>query len=168
MITASSTRTALRRSARLGLAGAVLLAAVTGASADDGGLGGFLASIFGGHQQAAPAPPSQSGAGYEVRGMPAHARYRRVIPRPLTVRLHQAKPRMVVAQAPTKPGKVSIYEDRTLRRGDAVMTADGVRVFAGSSSWPYTAGDFVILKDAKNIDRDTSRVLAQLDKLPRG
>lgn len=167
MITASFPRTALRRSARLGLAGAVLLAAVTGASADEGGLGGFLASIFGGgQQQAAPAP--QAGAGYQVRSVPAHARYRRMIARPLTVRLHQARPRMVVAQAPTKPGKVSIYEDRTLRRGDAVMTADGVRIFAGSSSWPYTANDFVELKQAKNVDRDTSRILAQLDKLPRG
>ena len=63
---------------------------------------------------------------------------------------------------------MSIYEDRTLRRGDAVMTADGVRIFAGSSSWPYTAGDFVSLRDAKNVDRDASKTFAQLDKLPRG
>ena len=48
------------------------------------------------------------------------------------------------------------------------MTAEGVRIFAGSRSWPYTAGDFVGLKDAKSVDRDTSKILAQLDKLPRG
>ncbi len=164
MITASSTRATLRRSARLGLAGAALLAAATGASADEGGLGGFLASIFGGHpqQQAAPAP--RPAPGYA----PAETPYRRVRARALTVRLHQARPRLVVAQAPAKPGKVSIYEDRTLRRGDAVMTAEGIRIFAGSSSWPYTSGDFVSVKDAKNVDRDASKMFAQLDKLPRG
>ena len=162
MTTATPIRATLRRTARLGLAGAALLAAVNGASADDG-LGGFLASIFGGHpQQAAPAPPAAPAYA------PASVQYRRVRVRPLTVRLHAAKPRLVLAQTPTKPGKVSIYEDRTLRRGDAVMTAEGVRIFAGSASWPYRAGDFVGLKDAKSLDRDASKVLAQLDKLPRG
>ena len=73
-----------------------------------------------------------------------------------------------MAQGPTKPGKVSIFEDRTLRRGDAVMMAQGIRVFAGSNSWPYTPGDFVGLDDAKHLSRDTTKVLVQLDKLPRG
>ncbi|RYC33114.1 hypothetical protein D3273_04360 [Lichenibacterium minor] len=167
MTTASTTRATLRRSACLGLAGAALLGAATGASADEGGLGGFLASIFGGHpQQAAPAP--QPMPSYVPRAVPTYGQERRPRARALTVRLHPAKPRLVFVQAPSKPAKVSIYEDRTLRRGDAVMTADGVRVFAGSSSWPFTAGDFVGLKDAKSFDRDTSKVLAQLDKLPRG
>lgn len=171
MTTASFSRAALRRSACLGLAGAALLAAATGASAEDG-IGGFLSSIFGGSSpapQAAPAP-QQYAPSYAPRYEPAYrrARLRPLVTRPLVVRLHQAKPKLVVAQAPTKPGKVSIYEDRTLRRGDAVMTADGVRIFAGSSSWPYAASDFVALNQAKNVDRDTSKVLAQLDKLPRG
>ncbi len=163
MTTAYTPRASLRRTARLGLAGAALLVAVTGASADEGGLGGFLSSIFGDHSQQAPAaaaPASQPG--------PAGGQDRRLRSRSLTVRLRQAKPRFAVAQSPTKPGKVSIYADRTLRRGDAVMTAEGVRIFAGSSSWPYTAGDFVALKDSKNVDRDTSKELALLDKAPRG
>ena len=157
----------VRRTARLGVAGAVLLVAVTGASADDGGLGGFLSSIFGGQpQQSRPAAVSAP----DAATMPSSVsgQDRRVRSRPLTVRLRQAKPRFVVAQSPTKPGKVSIYADRTLRRGDAVMTADGVRIFSGSSSWPYTAGDFVALKDAKAVDHDTSKLLAQLDRAPRG
>ena len=91
MITASTTRTTLRRSARLGLAGAALLAAATGASADDGGLGGFLASIFGGgsQQQAAPAP--QAAPGYA----PAYTRYRRVRSRPQPGRRPPAHPSRV-------------------------------------------------------------------------
>ena len=167
MTTAPSIRAPLRRATRLGFAGAALLAGATGASADDGGLGGFLASIFGDHsQQAAPVPqPVQSRV---PRVLPIYGHRQRTPTRPLTVRLGPVRPRLVVAQTPTKPGKVSIYEDRTLRRGDAVMMADGVRIFAGSSSWPYRAGDFVGLKNAKNVDRDTSKVLAQLDRLPRG
>ena len=171
MTTASSTRVTPRRTARLGLAGVALLAAVTGASADDGGLGGFLASIFGGQpQQAAPTPQPRSGevARHTVRHTWISSGDRHVPSRPLTVRLRQARPRLVFAQAPAKPGKVSIYEDRTLRRGDAVMTAKGVRIFVGSASWPYTAMDFVGLKDAKNVERGASKLLAQLDRLPRG
>jgi hypothetical protein len=157
---------ALRRTARLGLAGAMLVVAVTGASADDG-IGGLLNSIFGGQpQQSAPAPDVSADPAPHLA--PVLRQVRRIRDRPLTVRLHAAKPRLVVAQAPTKPGRVSIYEDRTLRRGDAVMTADGVRIFAGSSSWPYVARDFVQLKDSKSIDRDTWNVLAQLDRAPRG
>ena len=174
MTTVSSIRATLCRTGRLSLAGAVFLAAATGASADEGGLGGFLASIFGGQaQQAASAPrPDPSAAPRHTR-ISIRDRHLPIRPstvplRPLTVRLRQATPRLVFAQAPTKPGKVSLYQDRTLRRGDAVMTAEGVRVFVGSSSWPYTAGDFVALQDAKNVDRGASRVLALLDRLPRG
>ena len=55
-----------------------------------------------------------------------------------------------------------------MRRGDAVMTAKGVRIFAGSSSWPYAESDFVALTDSGEVSKTTSKVLAQLDKLPRG
>ena len=73
-----------------------------------------------------------------------------------------------MAQVPTKPEKVSIFEDRTLKRGDVVMTADGIRVFAGSATWPYTKADFVDLATAKNLSKDTAKVLAEVDRLPRG
>ena len=162
-MTTSTTRRPLRRSARLVLAGVLSLAAVHGAAADDNGLDHFFSSIFGGGapQQAAPAPV----AAQPYDEMPYASRGRS---RPLTVRLHPAKPRLVFVDKPAKPEAVSIFEDRTLKRGDAVMTATGVRVFAGSSSWPYSPKDFVALGDSKQISRDTSKVLAQLDKLPRG
>ena len=163
-MTTSMTRGPLRRSAHLILAGALSLAAVHGAAADDNGLDHFFSSIFGGGapQQAAPAPAAVQSFDDDV---PSASRGRS---RPLTVRLHPAKPRLVFVEKPSKPEPVSIFEDRTLKRGDAVMTASGVRVFAGSSSWPYAAKDFVALGDAKQLSRDTSKVLAQLDKLPRG
>ena len=57
-MTTSTTRGPLRRSARFLLAGALSLAAVHGAAADDNGLDTFFSSIFGGGapQQAAPPP----------------------------------------------------------------------------------------------------------------
>ena len=98
---------------------------------------------------------------YHWRGKPSGARS-------LTVRLHdKAPPKSSVAEVPTKPIAVSIFEDRTLRRGDAVMTANGIRIFAGSSSWPYTAGDFVPLASAKDVSKENVAVLASLDRLPR-
>ena len=158
-MTSSPARTALRRLARPAIVGLAILTCVQGASAEEG-LGGFLASIFGGAPQTAAAPP-------EVREAVPVRRFRS---RPLVVRLHRAKPRAVMtaaAQPPGKTGPVSIFEDRTLRRGDAVMTPKGVRVFAGSTSWPYAPTDFVSLSDAP-LSRDTTKVLATLDRVPRG
>lgn len=168
-----ATRATSRRAICLALAGMTTLATVHGASAEDG-LGGFLSSIFGGNsaaQQPAAAPsvssyqrPYTRQADYRHSSLPlGHFRQR-----PLIVRLHRAAPKLLVAQSPTKPGKVSIYEDKTLRRGDAVMTADGVRIFAGSSSWPYAAGDFVALTKAMDLNRDSAKALAEVDRLPRG
>lgn len=167
---ASPSRVALRRSARLAIAGTAILAAVHGASAsDDAGVHDFFSAIFGGGSQSAAAPvPAPSAPVASVDSAPSYRHVRTFRARPLTVRLHRAKPRVVVAQAPTKPEKVSIFEDRTLRRGDAVMTADGIRIFAGSKSWPYSADDFVSLGDATHLSKDTTKVLAQLDRMPRG
>ena len=160
-----------RRALTLVLVGMTTLATVQGASAEDG-LGGFLSSIFGGGnsgQQA--AAPVAAPVSYEPSPAYGHS-YTRFSPsfhRPaLTVRLHKAVPNVGVAQVPTKPEKVSIFEDRTLKRGDAVMTADGIRVFAGSATWPYTRADFIDLAAAKDLNKDTVKVLAEVNRLPRG
>lgn len=168
MSTAITMRGTLRRSACLAIAGSALLAAVHGAAAsDDAGVHEFFAAIFGGNQP--QSQPAATAAPAPSRGAsPAYAWSRPTRSHALTVRLHPAKPRTVLAQVPIKPEKVSIFEDRTLRRGDAVMTARGVRVFAGSNAWPYSEGDFVSLDDAKQFNTDTSKVLAQLDRMPRG
>ena len=156
-------RTSTRNAARIAVAVVALLGAVHGALASgDGGLQQFFSSMFGdgGAAPVAAVAPAQS----EVEA----PRPRAIHNRPLTVRLHRAKPRVVAAQVPTKPGKISIFQDRTLRRGDAVMMADGIRIFAGSTAWPYTSGDFVSLSAAKELGKAGSRVLAEADRLPRG
>jgi hypothetical protein len=40
------------------------------------------------------------------------------------------------------PGPTNILDDPTLRRGDVVVTSDGLMVFRGSRRFPYTADDF--------------------------
>ncbi len=52
----------------------------------------------------------------------------------------------------------SLLRDFTLRRGDAVMTAGGVRVFHGGAHYPFSRGDFVALArspDVREADRRT-------------
>ena len=137
---------------------AMILGAVETASAGEV-LQNFFSSIFGGGQQPrqevyVPAEPQ------------SYRPYRRPVSRPLTVRLHRPKVREM-AQLPTSPGKVSIFQDKTLRRGDAVMTRHGVRIFAGSSTWPYQDADFVAIADAGRMDKGVQKTLLSLDSLPR-
>jgi hypothetical protein len=40
------------------------------------------------------------------------------------------------------PRRTSILDDPTLRRGDVVVTSEGLMVFRGSRRFPYTHGDF--------------------------
>jgi hypothetical protein len=68
------------------------------------------------------------------------------------VHLRIVRPKAVAhADMPHTKGPVTIYTDRTLRRGDSVMTAQGLRVFRGSSTFPYRASDFVALADASRF-----------------
>jgi hypothetical protein len=68
------------------------------------------------------------------------------------VHMRIVRPPKAIAHAdiPQK-GPVSIYNDRTLRRGDSVMTAQGLRVFRGSSRFPYRPSDFVSLAEASKF-----------------
>ncbi len=149
------------RALRIAVAAGSLLAMVQGVAArDSGGAQDFFTQMFSGfanpgavreavpQESASPAPATQG--------------------RPLTVRMHRrpARPVSVVAQTPVKPGKVSIFEDRTLRPGDAVMTPKGIRIFAGSNSWPYREADFVDLAEAHRMDSRVHKILADLDRLP--
>ena len=155
---------ALGRCTRLGLAAAIVLTAVHGAVArDDSGAHQFFSAAFGG--AAAQSPMVRSPApGIE----PAERRVRRGQDRSLTVKLRPARPTIVAAQGPSKPPVVAILADATLQRGDAVMTAHGVRIFVGSASGTHTPADFVSLDDARHLSRDAASVFAALDRLPRG
>ena len=45
----------------------------------------------------------------------------------------------------------SLLRDFTLRRGDAVMTASGVKVYHGGDHFPHRPGDFVALAQSRDI-----------------
>ena len=62
---------------------------------------------------------------------------------------------------PPQGGRIkSLLHDFTLRRGDAVMTQAGFKVFHGASRFPYHRNDFVKLEQSRDIrkgDRVTFR-----------
>ena len=156
---------AARRGAALAISAIVALGSAP-ARAEDGGFFGFLSAALGGGS-AAPAPsgspPPTASEGEQVR--------------PLTVRrapkkaAHAGAGRAHLARVPTKTGPVSIYEDPTLRSGDAVMTKDGMKVFAGgrfSPERPYEDTDFIAVSAAKAVAPNLKKTVIELNKLPHG
>ena len=149
-------------------AAAAVAGALSGAPARaaDGGFFGFLSAALGGGGAApAPAtpPPPAASDGEQVR--------------PLTVRrapkkvAHAGQGRARLARVPVRTGPVSIYEDPTLRNGDAVMTKDGMRVFAGgrfSPDHPYGDTDFVAVSASKAVAPALKKTAVDLGKLPHG
>ncbi len=131
--------------------------------AEEGGLFGFLSSAFGGGAAPAPALAPAPAAG---EGEPS---------RPLTVRRAPKRAagtgRARMARIPTKSGPVSIYEDPTLREGDAVMTKSGMKVFAGgrfTPDHPYGETDFVAVSAARTVAPGLRKTVIDLNKLPHG
>lgn len=58
---------------------------------------------------------------------------------------------------------VSLMKDFTMRRGDAVMTVNGVLVFNGAWHWPYKLSNFQVLDKAKYY-LSNALALAALEK----
>jgi hypothetical protein len=58
----------------------------------------------------------------------------------------------------------AILHDATLREGDSVMTAQGVRVFQGGSACPHKESDFLALADARDIPKSKRGALAAIEK----
>ena len=75
-------------------------------------------------------------------------------------------PRLILLPKPPRPALVTIYQDRTLRNGDAVMMADGVHVFRGPARWPHQPSDFVRLTFAASLDWHLRQTLDVLDRNP--
>jgi hypothetical protein len=137
----------------------VLSATVSVAYArDNGGVGEFFQQIFGGGRSV-PQPS------YDDQWAP-----------PLTVRArprHHSRPSQTahVSRSPKETlaalKDVTIYTDKTLQRGDAVMTTNGMRVFNGSTSWPYKNDDFVALAKAPKISASVRKQLHAIDVASR-
>ncbi len=49
------------------------------------------------------------------------------------------------------PKDMSPFDDHTLQRGDAVMTAKGLRIFQGARRYPFTVADFRSLLTARGV-----------------
>lgn len=147
---------AQRRTVMAGMAMVMVLCApaTRGLAADDAGIGAFFREQFGigAEPQAAPS--------YDL------PEDRPIIVRPRRSRVVARRPEAKIAVGPVAP--VSIYEDRTLKRGDAVMTKTGVRVFVGGHGAPYTEADFAALPDAEGLPKQVQKALLVIDKAPRG
>lgn len=135
------------------------------AQAEEGGFFGFLSAALGGGGGGGEAPaPVQTPRASEGETAP-----------PLTVRRAAKRPagpaRTHMARVPTKTGPVSILEDPTLRSGDAVMTKDGMKVFAGgrfSPEHPYAETDFVAVSATRGVAPGLKKTVLDLNKLPHG
>jgi hypothetical protein len=65
----------------------------------------------------------------------------------------------------------ALLHDPTLRAGDSVVTADGVRVFLGRSACPHSLNDFVSLSAAhqlSRVQRNTLIAIEQAMKVRKG
>lgn len=75
-------------------------------------------------------------------------------------------PKLPGRPAPPRPTLVTIYQDRTLRDGDAVMMADGIHVFRGTGRSLHRPSDFVRLTFAAALDWHLRQSLDVLDRNP--
>ena len=100
------------------------------------------------------------------RKVAAHARRLKLMAR--TVPRAKAVTRVARRNVPATREPITIYTDSTLQPGDAVMTANGIRVFRGSDTLPHRDSDFVGLTHARGLSRSVSRTLAFLDAVPGG
>ena len=68
------------------------------------------------------------------------------------------------ADHPARPsGPTNIMDDQSLKRGDAVMTQAGIRIFVGYSSTPHRPGDFRKISEVKKLSQRERKALAALD-----
>lgn len=59
---------------------------------------------------------------------------------------------------------VSLRRDFTLRKGDAVVTKRGIRIFKGARRWPYRARDFATIRRTRGLRRSARKRLYALEK----
>ena len=135
---------------------AVLALGLTaGAARADDGIFSFFQHAFGGAEQSAPQSGSDN-PGYSYDAPPLTVRRR-------PGRRHYAAPARTPQEVLADSKGVTLYTDKTLERGDVVMTEHGLRVFNGSSSWPHTDDDFVDVASASRIAPDMRKQLHSID-----
>lgn len=108
---------------------------------------GFFDFLFPSAQPAQPAMPIYRPAPHFVRHRIAHVEHhkKKVAAAP--------RHRIVEAKHLVAPMAVDVMDDETLRDGDAVMTAEGLRVFVGLERSHHTQDDFASVSDAEALSR---------------
>ncbi|MGH6796657.1 MAG: hypothetical protein ACREDD_03795 [Methylocella sp.] len=78
-----------------------------------------------------------------------------------------ARRKLSVADETDQPGRPpappELMDDDSLRPGDAVMTASGIRIFVGDSGTPHAPEDFRKPSEIKRLPKRERKALAALD-----
>ena len=118
---------------------------------------GFFDFLFPPAQPAMPAyrpPPRQHFFHHRIAHVEHHKKKVAAAPR------H----RIVEAKAhPVAPGSVDLMDDDSLRDGDAVMTADGLRIFVGSEGRHHSSDDFARISETEGLSRRARSALLAVD-----
>lgn len=61
----------------------------------------------------------------------------------------------------------AILHDPTLRHGDSMMTAQGVRIFHGQSACPHKSSEFLSLAETRNLSATKRGALAAIEQAMR-
>ena len=141
-----------------------------------GARAGFLEDLFGAFsgEQRAAAPSRDAYSERRVRRQPSSLSY---IPKQRRKAAHPPSDGMATTgpevsglcyaarqHAPDLTQPDVILHDATLREGDSVMTAKGVRVFQGGSACPHKDSDFLALADARDIPKAKRGALLAIEK----
>jgi hypothetical protein len=143
-----------------------------------GARAGFLEDLFGafsGERRAVPsrdyARPEQRAVRRQVSSLSYLPRQHRKAARPGSGGMATAGPEAksglcygARSQAPDLTQPDVILHDATLREGDSVMTAQGLRVFQGGSACPHKESDFLALADARDIPKSKRGALVAIEK----
>ena len=126
---------------------------------------GFFESLFGG---AEPAPAQAPAPSYEepaqntqmTRRQPRHVQLLKAHPARASIVGSPKEDHDAIKEASKN---TNIMQDRTLRPGDAVMTASGLRIFEGSKAANHNVAEFVKVSEAQNVSRDLRPTLVAID-----
>jgi hypothetical protein len=146
-----SRRAANARRLGVAAAGCILLAVpVSPATA------GFFDFLFAPARPVEPAMPVYRRPPHFFHPRLAHVEHhKKKVAAVRTHRIVEAKTHPVAGRA------VDLMDDDSLKNGDAVMTADGLRVFVGDEGPHHSEGDFVKISDTDGLSkRERSALLA--------
>jgi hypothetical protein len=125
---------------------------------------GFFDFLFG---QPFQTPAVRPYEGYFGAHWGANPGFRRRADRSFHRHEHKLSARRKIIIADNHPvgplAPTDLMDDESLRRGDAVMTPAGIRIFIGSSGNHHEPDDFRKLSEIKGLPKVERKVLAALD-----